>query len=88
MQRTAPDGALRDLANENEGRELNFARTRAAHQMNQDWRREGRNAEKNSGVKNDINSIRVLTPWTYFPARRERNENSAKSNGCFVVNNS
>jgi hypothetical protein len=37
---------LRNLANEDESRELNFARSGTAHQVNQDWRREGRNAEK------------------------------------------
>jgi hypothetical protein len=34
------------LPDENEGRELNFARTRAAHQMDEDWRREGRHTQK------------------------------------------
>jgi hypothetical protein len=37
---------LRDLANEHKGWELNFARTRAAHQMDEDWRREGRHTQK------------------------------------------
>ena len=45
-KRAAADGALRDLADKDERRELDATRTCASHKMHENRRRERRDAEK------------------------------------------